>query len=475
MISLSTAASAIAFIDTRRVAYSSVILSLAATISIVIFHILVMEQNELTATTATRFFFSEPQNSTTKTSSPSTYWHHSNGQSLNFVNNYNHNNNDHNNDQEDYDWQLSTEENYRSNDEGDNNDHHYNSYGKFRTFRKRLDRSYHTNYICARQAFQDSIIESFLQIHQEEQQQHQQQHQHQHQQQQQPTRRTDDVPAASKDSAYDEQHSHPTTPDISTPSNEKECTEEEIVTSSFSEKQQEQQEQQQPWIIFTAGVYGAGKSHTIQRLQADGCFPSNYKFVSVDPDEIRQRLPEFSTYVAKTPYQAGELTQKEAGMIAELLTDAALDRNKNVLVDGSLKDAVWYENYFSVLRQSYPRLKIGIVYVTAPTEEIYKRVQQRGKSTGRSIPMDALQRSIEEVPKAVQRLRNSVDFFLEVYNSQQQQQQQQQQQGPTLPSFSSLENKHASSSTITKTTTTTFPRSSDIENIMFQEKCSSIG
>ena len=75
------------------------------------------------------------------------------------------------------------------------------------------------------------------------------------------------------------------------------------------------------------------------------------------------------------------------------------------------------------------RLQIGVIYVTAPTEEIYKRVQQRAVSTGRAVPIYALKRSlVEEVPKAVERLRSNVDFFLEIYNPEQQQQQQQQQQ-----------------------------------------------
>ena len=40
-----------------------------------------------------------------------------------------------------------------------------------------------------------------------------------------------------------------------------------------------------------------------------------------------------------------------AGMIAESITDIALSRNQNVLVDGSLKDAAWYEDYFEKLRR----------------------------------------------------------------------------------------------------------------------------
>lgn len=163
-------------------------------------------------------------------------------------------------------------------------------------------------------------------------------------------------------------------------------------------------------------------------------------------------MPEFEVYIERNPEKAGELTRKEAGMMAEILTIFALEQGMNVLVDGSLKDAQWYgtsqkfdfsvllriyksltnnsnnfvplifsfwatvENYFISLRNSYPRLKIGIIHVTAPTEAIFERVEQRAKVTGRAVPLDALRKSIDEVPKAVKRLQTSVDFFLELDN-----------------------------------------------------------
>lgn len=129
-----------------------------------------------------------------------------------------------------------------------------------------------------------------------------------------------------------------------------------------------------PWIIFTAGVMGAGKTHTIKHLHANGKFPLE-SFVSVDPDEIRRLLPEFHDYVKKCPEKAGRFTRKEAGMITEILTKAALESGKNVSVDGSLRDAIWYRNYFVSLRNTYPAIKLGIIHVTAPMEAILQRVE----------------------------------------------------------------------------------------------------
>ena len=83
----------------------------------------------------------------------------------------------------------------------------------------------------------------------------------------------------------------------------------------------------EPFIVFTAGAMGAGKGHVISDLVNDGRFPL-LAFVTVDPDEIRRKFPEFILYAEQVPERAGELTQKEAGFVAELMTLAALQAGK---------------------------------------------------------------------------------------------------------------------------------------------------
>ena len=101
------------------------------------------------------------------------------------------------------------------------------------------------------------------------------------------------------------------------------------------------------WIIFTAGVMGAGKTHTIRRLHNEGKLaflncsnsgdnkPRHPNLLTIDPDYIRHQLPEFQHYVKQNPEMAGVHTQKEAGMIAEIATKLALSLGRNVVVDGS--------------------------------------------------------------------------------------------------------------------------------------------
>jgi len=103
-------------------------------------------------------------------------------------------------------------------------------------------------------------------------------------------------------------------------------------------------------------------------------------------------------------------------MVAELLTDVALSSGRNVLVDGSLKDASWQRSYWERLGDRFPGLVIGMVYVTAPRHELTERILARERATGRGIPRSELEDSLRRVPEAVSRLKPSADFWVHVHN-----------------------------------------------------------
>lgn len=158
-----------------------------------------------------------------------------------------------------------------------------------------------------------------------------------------------------------------------------------------------------------------GKSYTMKVLVDKGRFPL-LAFVNVDPDAIRQMLPEFHIYVEQSPELAGQLTRKEAGYIAEILTLAGLRQGKNVLVDGSLRDWEWYKHYFPRLRKEFTTLKLAILHITAPREAVFQRAAERAIQTGRIVPPELLQTALEQVPKSVEILSPLVDYYAELHN-----------------------------------------------------------
>lgn len=117
---------------------------------------------------------------------------------------------------------------------------------------------------------------------------------------------------------------------------------------------------------------------SINLLADKNRFPLS-SFVWVDPDQIRHCLPEFDLLVRYDASEAGTRTRKEAGMMAEILTKAALEQGHSVIVDGSLRDVDWYKDYFEYLKQRFPSTKIAILYITAPRSAIFERAAVRSR------------------------------------------------------------------------------------------------
>lgn len=170
-----------------------------------------------------------------------------------------------------------------------------------------------------------------------------------------------------------------------------------------------------PWVIFTAGAMGAGKGFVTKWLEQQGCLPLS-QFVTVDPDQVRQSLPEWDGYVARDPLTAAIKTQKEAGHVAEILGYKALKSRWNVIFDGSLRDVEWYKVYFQKLRHEFPGIRLMILHIQAKREAVLRRAEERGKATGRMVPRQLLESSMDQVPKSVAQLAPYADVAFRVLN-----------------------------------------------------------
>mmetsp|Transcript_17375 Transcript_17375/g.25958 ORF Transcript_17375/g.25958 Transcript_17375/m.25958 type:complete len:732 (+) Transcript_17375:197-2392(+) len=276
-------------------------------------------------------------------------------------------------------------------------DHSIDFFGQYKDIRSTLDYNYHSNYIPSRQLLQDQIIQYIL----------------------------------NKNNCC-----HEATTATPNQGNGHGSAATSSSTSSNSPKSS-------PWIVFTAGAMGAGKSYTMRHLDNTERFPLS-DFITIDPDEVRHLLPEYQYYIqnqtstqstASLMQYAGAYTKKESGYICEIILQVALRNGCNVLMDGSLRDYQWYLKHFQSLRDQYQHqyqydyhpaegsgngsksgINIGIIHVRAPKEAILERARLRSKITKRIVPTHVLEESIDMVPKSVAILSQHVDFFVELYN-----------------------------------------------------------
>eukprot|EP00929_Paragymnodinium_shiwhaense_P013824 TRINITY_DN121677_c0_g1_i1.p1 TRINITY_DN121677_c0_g1~~TRINITY_DN121677_c0_g1_i1.p1 ORF type:complete len:607 (-),score=121.57 TRINITY_DN121677_c0_g1_i1:171-1991(-) len=170
-----------------------------------------------------------------------------------------------------------------------------------------------------------------------------------------------------------------------------------------------------PWVVFTAGAMGSGKGYVTRWMQQKGYMPRE-NFVVCDLDKIRQKLPEWETYSQKDPMLAGEMTQKEAGHIAEILGYKALRGHLNVVFDGSLRNAAWYMKYFTKLRWQFPSIRIMILHVVTDEKQVMINSEKRAQQTGRYVPKAKLINTMAIVPKSVRTLAPYADFVCRVQN-----------------------------------------------------------
>ena len=167
--------------------------------------------------------------------------------------------------------------------------------------------------------------------------------------------------------------------------------------------------QANPWIIFTAGAMGSGKSRTFEWMAEQGIVPLQQMQI-LDPDMFKASLPEWRGLLDLDPLQAGFRTRKESGFLLEIAQESALRDRKHIWVDGSLRDGEWYRSEFERIRQEYPAYKIAIVHVVASRAVVLQRVQDRAAVTGRHVPISEIDDSLKRVPRSVGLLAPLVEY-----------------------------------------------------------------
>jgi hypothetical protein len=168
----------------------------------------------------------------------------------------------------------------------------------------------------------------------------------------------------------------------------------------------------QPWIIFTCGCYGSGKTHSIRSLGLSG-----NEYVHIDPDKIKYMLPEAKEYYQVDSTNANDSLHKEAIFIASLIELISLKMKFPIIVDGSLQDYEWYREYLSKFPECNPSYKVVIMKVSSDLETIVARCERRTAITGRIIPVKLLKDIYEKIPIAYNVLKHFAHLSIEVDNN----------------------------------------------------------
>lgn len=175
--------------------------------------------------------------------------------------------------------------------------------------------------------------------------------------------------------------------------------------------------EKRPWIVFTAGAMGVGKGYVMSNLHSTGVFPLD-NFLKIDPDMLKQELPEMPGYLRQDKESAATKLHRESTQMSDVLFEYALLNEIPLLVDGSLRDVDYYQTLLDRIREKHPQYRIAIIHVIADPALIHERAEERAKRTGRAVPKDLLNESIEQVPRSVEILSKKVDALHVISNNE---------------------------------------------------------
>lgn len=192
----------------------------------------------------------------------------------------------------------------------------------------------------------------------------------------------------------------------------------QVVQHHLSTANLKNRPHRRPWLVLSAGPMGVGKSHVLSKLHSTGYFPLD-RFLKIDPDVIKSKIPESAGYMEANPETAAALLHGESTQIADILFQYALSSSLDMLVDGSLRNVEWYSDLIvNTLRKKHPQYRIAIIHVTARAETIRKRARQRAVTSGRAVPSDLLEEAIRQAPTSVKCLSPLVDLVYTISNNE---------------------------------------------------------
>lgn len=163
---------------------------------------------------------------------------------------------------------------------------------------------------------------------------------------------------------------------------------------------------EQPLVIFLGGGSASGKT-SISKLLLQGFANDSEHVIHIDSDAIKSALPEYTSFLKENPNTTASRLHEESSDIAEILFTKSLEKNLNILLDGTMKSAGRAERLIGMAR-SYG-YKVSAVIADVSLEEALSRAEKRFIIEQRRVPDHIIRESHQNVPVTVKRIENQVD------------------------------------------------------------------
>ncbi len=159
-----------------------------------------------------------------------------------------------------------------------------------------------------------------------------------------------------------------------------------------------------PTYYVMGGGPAAGKSTMLKDSKVS--IPSKDKAVQVNPDDVKEKLPEWDRMQGDTNRAA--YTHEESSYIAKRIQAAAFETNRDVVADGTGDSSVSsMSNKIKKARDANYRV-VGN-YATVPTQVAIDRANARGARTGRYVPESVIRGTHAGVSDVLPKIASQFD------------------------------------------------------------------
>lgn len=137
-----------------------------------------------------------------------------------------------------------------------------------------------------------------------------------------------------------------------------------------------------PNAIWIGGGAASGKSvsrNTLISIHEK----KGKKFVVIDVDEIKKKLPEYHEIIDFNKEEAANFVHKESQQIGDKIIDVCIKNKLNYALEGTMSNWLSYFNWFDDHKKDGYKIHIGIS--TCPVELALEREKERSERTKRKV------------------------------------------------------------------------------------------
>lgn len=176
----------------------------------------------------------------------------------------------------------------------------------------------------------------------------------------------------------------------------------EAITEHFIGKAKSVPENENPVAVMMMGAPASGKSSMVKGLDISS-------FAKIDPDGIKEKLPEYRDGVAQKHRPAAMNVHEESSWLAKKIRDQAISERKNILFDGTGRNQKGYADVIKKLKEK--GYKVKLMMADVPKEVGKARALARAEHTGRWVKPDVVDDAYAHIPRNFGPLSKMADSF----------------------------------------------------------------